>query len=232
MKKKLSLLSCGLFTSFSVLAGQMGPISTDEQHTTYVAITGGNYSSLYQANYTESTNGITTTRESFNDTNNNGFGQIAIGTAARFGTFKFDQQVVASVLGGNLTFNTLTSQYTFKQQVDFGYDIMPNLNVNLIPKLDAYGILGVHYGHFMYKKTSSFATSETFNVSRNQVGFDLGVGLGYAINDTLSLGLKYQYLQYSSTNVYGTNSTVTANEIEQIPPSFNLVGLELRYYIN
>lgn len=230
MKNTLPVLYCSIAVSFSAFAGEIGPIATAND-STYISITGGDYSSQYQANYTKSVSGVTTRRESFNDTNNNGFGQIAVGTSAQIGTFKFDHQAVASVLGGGLSFNTASSKYTFKQQVDFGYDFMPKLNMNIVPKLDMYGILGVHYGHFVYLKSSSSVTSETYDVSRNQVGFNLGVGLSYLINAHLAAGIKYQYWQYGATDVYGTNALGTSNEIEHIPASFNLVGLELRYFI-
>lgn len=229
MKKTLCLLSCSIF-AFSAFAGEMGPMNTSKS-STYIAIAGGDYSSQYQANYTRSVLGETLTRQSFNDTNNNGFGQIAIGTNAHIGTFNFDHQLVASVLGGGLSFNTGSSEYTFKQQVDFGYDVMPKLNITPIPALDLIAVLGVHYGKFIYQKTSATLTSETYNVSRNQIGFNLGAGLNYAINTHLTAGVKYQHWQYGSTDVYGTNALGTANEIEHIPASFNLVGIELRYYI-
>ena len=231
MKNTLFLFSCGIFATSSLFAGEMGPAHT-EALSTYISVTGGYYESQYQANYTPSLAGITLIRESFNNSYNNGFGQIAIGTGASIGSFHFDHQVITSVLGNRLSLNaTNNSTYTFKQQVDFGYDVMPKFNLKKMPRLDLYGILGAHYGLFSYKNTAPSTLIDTYNVSRNQIGFNLGVGLSYAINNTLAVGAKYQHLQYGSTDVYGANAVGTGNEIQTISPSFNLFGIELRFFI-
>ena len=228
MKKSLGLLLCTLTSS--VFAGAMGDVSTSAGPTNYAAISGGYYNSNYQSNYTDYHSSVLYTKQSFNDVNSSGYAQFALGKSSQFGDFKFDQQVVLGKLGGNESFNTLDSKWTFRQNMDFGYDLMPKLS--LFQRLEAFGILGAHYARFVYQKTPLNASPLTsaFNIHSDQIGFNLGAGLNYHIDQNFMVGIKYQHLQYAGVQVNGTNPALSYIIIENITPSFNLVGLELRYF--
>lgn len=230
--KKLLTFCCSMSVAASAFSGAMGAAATNTP-STYIGVTGGYYSNTYQANYSAYDAGTILTQQSFNNTYGNGFGQIAIGTAANIGTFQFDHQVVASFLGGKLSFNTPAfDMYTFKQRADFGYDVMPKFNFNPIQNMNLFGILGVHYGNFVYTKEGMGPTAPAYNVSRNQLGFNLGAGISYAINEHVIAAVKYQHWQYGSTNVYSSGSVGTLSNLESIQPSFNLVGMELKYLVS
>ena len=228
MKNLIILLST--LTACPALAGAMADTQTSTPNRTYVAVGGGYYSSNYQADYTHYTQGVLTSKESFNDAASNGYGQIGLGSRAHFGMLAFDHQLVISKLGGSESFTTPGSNWHFSQNVDFGYDWMPS--IPLLEKLEGVGMLGVHYARFTYQKKSSSLTAVTFNNYKDQIGFNLGAGLNYHLNEALDLGVKYQHWQYSSTQVSGINATATSIDVQQIGPSFNLVGLELHYYLN
>lgn len=230
-KQSLSIVCFAVFGCINnsfVFAGDLGNISSVPAHHPYIAVTGGGYFDLYQANYTQYTLGNLIQLASFNDSSNNGFGQIALGTDAEWGTLIFDHQLMVSKLSGTEFVPVGSDKYSFSQKIDFGYDFMPKINL-IVPQLDAYGILGVHYGQFSYKKTTTDPVGVTFDNTKNQVGFGLGAGLRYQFLAQVSVGVKYQYLQYGVANVYGTNIINTTNEIENFTPSFNLIGLEVRY---
>jgi len=51
------------------------------------------------------------------------------------------------------------------------------------------------------------------------------------VNANVDVGIKYQHWQYASVQVNGANPTSTLIDIEHLTPSYNLIGLELRYYL-
>lgn len=226
MKASIALLVS--ITALPVFAGEMAGAHASP-HTTYVAIGGGYYGSNDQANYTNYTLGSLTAQQSFNDTNTSGYGQLGLGSSAQLGGFEFDHQLSIGKLGDAITFTTPDSNWRFSQNVDFGYDFMPKINMH--PKISAFGILGVHYARFTYKKSSSAPTATIFNDYKDQIGFNLGAGINYQFNDNVVIGIKYQHWQYGSTQVNGINSASTSIDIEQFVPAFNLIGAELHYYI-
>jgi len=153
-----------------------------------------------------------------------------LGSSAHIGSLAFDHQLSVAKLGDSVRFKTgrsNISNWRLTQNVDFGYDWMPKLNV--LDKLTAYGILGAHYARFMYQKTTLSQTSTRFNNHKDQIGFNLGAGLFYALCPQLDVGVKYQHWQYGSTQVSGVNLAATSIDVEDIKPAFNLIGAELRY---
>ncbi len=221
----LSVVACPVFS------GGMGDVSS-ETNSTYVAVSGGYYGANYRSNYTSYDSGILSTQQSFNDTNTNGYGQLGLGASAQLGSLAFDHQISIAKLGGADKFAVGSSNWSHSQNVDFGYDFMPKLN--LIQKISAYGILGAHYARFTNKSipyASSTGLTE-FNNYNDQIGFSLGAGLNYQVKSNIVVGIKYQHLQYQSFQINGANPALTSIDIQQIAPSYNLVGAELRYYIN
>lgn len=228
MKWSSALLLC--ITPLSVFSGSVGEVDIPTTNTTYAFIGGGYYGSDYQSNYTNYFLGALTRKQSFNDTNNSGYGQIGLGVTSHIGSFVFDQQLSLAKLGDSVTFqtgNSNISHWKYSQNIDFGYDWMPKINV--YEKLTAYGMLGVHYARFTYQKSTSSETSTRFNNYKDQIGFNLGAGLFYSLCPNLDLGVKYQHWQYSSTQVSGINLASTSIDIQDIKPAFNLIGAELRY---
>tara|TARA_R110000868_G_scaffold115947_1_gene309275 strand:- start:286 stop:975 length:690 start_codon:yes stop_codon:yes gene_type:complete len=225
MKKSFALL-CSI-ASLSAFAGGMGDVDLAQKNTTYALIGGGYYGSNFQANYTGYLFDDLFEKKSFNDTNNSGYGQIGLGATAHIGSLEFDHQLVLSKLGESVKFQTGSSNWRFSQNIDFGYDWMPK--VNLLDKLTGYGILGVHYARFTYQKTTSSQTATRFNNYKDQVGFNLGAGLFYAIYHHFDLGVKYQHWQYGSAQVSGMNLISSLIDVQDIKPAFNLIGAELRY---
>lgn len=206
--------------------------------SSYISIGGGYYKSNYQSDFTNYYLNTLVEKQSFNNANNDGYGQIGIGTSSRIGTFKFNHQLTLSKLFNGITLNTTNSDWEFYQNFDFGYDWMPKYNLN--KNLTAYGLLGVHYANFSYIKNSSQPSSTTFNANDYQVGFDLGAGLYYKLASYLEIGVKYQLITYAATNTSGQSiSKGTINNVylpttihlQNVTPSFNLIGAELRYYL-
>lgn len=230
MKTSIALLCSVIATP--IFAGSMGDVSSSMANSTYVSIGGGYYGADYRSNYTNYTLGALTTEQSFNDTNTNGYGQLGLGASAQIGSWVFDHQVSIAKLGGSDKFTTGSSNWSHTQNVDFGYDLMPKMS--LLEKINAYGILGAHYARFTNKKIP-FVVSSTpteFNNYNDQVGFNLGAGLSYQVNPNVLVGIKYQHLQYQSFQINGANPALTVIDIQQITPSYNLIGAELRYYLN
>lgn len=226
MKKILSLLfTVAVLPAF---AGEMGSQETSLGKS-YVMIGGGYYSGDYQSNYTNTASGISL-QQTFNNKMSNGYGQIGLGTGAQIGSFIFDHQVSVGKLGSSETFDTADSHYSYNQNFDFGYDLMPKMN--LLQSVNAYGILGVHYARFLYKKTpfNYLEGTSAFNNQKDQLGFNLGVGLTYQVTSNFVAGVKYQHWQYQSTQIHAINGDSTVVDIEDVTPVFNLVGVELRYY--
>lgn len=211
-------------------AGGMGDAQSSPPNRTYVSIGGGYYGSNYQENYTNYSSGVLSKQESFNGSNTSGYGQVGLGASARIGSLSFDHQLSIAKLGDAVSFNTPQSTWRFSQNVDFGYDFMPK--INMLQKISGYGLLGAHYARFTYQKKTSSPTSTSFNTYKDQIGFNLGAGLNYHINAKVDLGIKYQHWQYASTQVNGKNPASTSIDIEQLRPSYNLIGLELRYYLS
>lgn len=230
MKRQLSLLTYSCLFAAPVFSGAMADATSTTSPATYFSIGGGYYVSQYQANYTSYTSGVLNQQASFDNTNNNSYGQLAIGANSHISGLEFAHQLVVSKLAKSFVLSTGSSTYQFKQNADFGYDLMPKIKI--INNLNAYGILGAHYGFFNYSHTSISASSPLFNINKNQFGFNLGVGLNYRINPAFAVGLKYQHLQYNSVNVEATNNTYTSIEVEHLTPSYDLVGLEIRYYFS
>jgi opacity protein-like surface antigen len=214
-------------TALPVFAGQMGPVETSMGQT-YIMIGGGYYAGQYQSNFTRHDSGILTIQQSFDDAHSSGYGQLGLGTNADFGPFMFDHQISVNKLWGTESFSTASSLYEYKQTVDFGYDFMPKMK--LFQSLSAYGILGAHYARFHYSKATDVAAATSFDANKDQLGINLGAGLNYQINANFAVGVKYQHWQYQETQVQGTNALVTQVDRENITPTFNLVGVELRYY--
>lgn len=228
MKPSVALL----FSIFSLPAftGDLGDVQTSPYNKTYALIGGGYYSSNYETNYTSYFLGTLTEKQTFNDENNSGYGQIGLGASARVGSLEFDHQLVLAKLGSSVNFISTAStpgKWTISQDFDFGYDWMPK--INLIKKLTGYGILGVHYARFHYVKIPLNQTVTMFDHTKNQIGFNLGVGLFYNLCPSLDVGVKYQHWQYSSTKFHGINSARTTIDDENYTPTFNLIGAEVRY---
>ncbi len=213
----------------SAYSGELGPASLPAKKN-YISISGGYVNGDYQTNYSKYTSGVLTEKQSFNDNYANGYGQLALGRSAQIGSLLFDHQIVLTKLGGNLTFYTTRIKREYLQNVDFGYDWMPK--ISLFKQVEAIGILGVHYGIFHYKKTASNSSVATanYNLPKNEIGFNLGAGLYYHLNDDFLVGVKYQHLQYQATQLEGHNATVPYDTSANMSPGFNLVGAELRYY--
>jgi opacity protein-like surface antigen len=228
MKVIYSLLLAAV--ALPAVGGTMGPQASQDLGSTYIMIGGGYANADYQSNFTGYTSGALTGQGSFNDVYQNGYGQIGIGADARWGTLNFDHQVVAGKLGGTESFTTRSSLFQFRQNVDFGYDVMPKMN--LMSSLNAFGILGVHYGRFSYLKTPIVTGESNFNAQRDQIGFNLGAGLEYRVTPNFGVGVKYQHWQYKSTTVSGSDLAGSDIDVENITPAFNLAGVELRYYWN
>ena len=85
--------------------------------------------------------------------------------------------------------------------------------------------------HVLQIRASPTGLTE-FNNYNDQIGFNLGAGLNYQVKSNIVVGIKYQHLQYQNFQINGANPALTSIDIQQITPSFNLVGAELRYYIN
>lgn len=216
--------------SLPAFAGDLGGVQISPDNTTYALIGGGYYSSNYLANYTNYFLGALTAKKTFNDTNNSGYGQIGLGATARVGSLEFDHQLVIAKLGASADFISQISslgKWSWSQDFDFGYDWMPK--INLVKKFTAYGILGVHYARFDYVKIPLNPTSTMFDHKKNQIGFNLGAGLFYALCPSLDVGVKYQHWQYNSIQFSGLNPSMTMIDVENITPTFNLVGAEVRY---
>ncbi len=233
LKKTILPILLLLLNPPSILAKTNNPLDS-----TYVSVGGGYYRSNYQSDFTNYYLNTLVEKQSFNSINNNGYGQIGIGTSANIGTLKFNHQLILSKLFNAVKFNTANSNWEFNQNFDFGYDWMPKFK--LLHDLTAYGLLGVHYANFIYIKNSSLPSSTTFNSNEYQVGFDLGAGLYYKVTSYLEIGLKYQHISYSAANTSGQSiSTGSINNVylpttihtQNVTPSFNLIGAELRYYI-
>ena len=215
--------------SASLFAGDMAEAqSPDEHRNTYVFINGGYYKGLYQTNFTRYSRGVLTSLESFDDPHSDGYGQLGLGRAASIGWFAFDHQLSVGRLFGTRSFRAGTSNFNFKQEIDFGYDFMPKISV--FQSLIAYGIVGAHYGRFTYQKIPSLTTATYFHSNNNELGFNLGAGVNYEFNTCFSLGIQYQHWQYGSTQVFALNTLSERNEIQRFEPSFDLVGVNLRYY--
>ncbi|MDX2346652.1 MAG: outer membrane beta-barrel protein [Legionella sp.] len=226
MKKLLCLL--GAITTSPLFAGQMGEINTVPQHLTYVFIGGGYYSGIYQKLDADYEAGVLDSMGTYNLNTSNGYGQIGIGTEAHIDTFVFDHQVSVIKLGGAKTFYSPHSSNSLKQEIDFGYDFMPKMNI--VKQLYAYGILGAHYARFKYEKNPLTAPGIVFNSAKDQIGFNLGAGLNYQINPNIIVGVKYQHLQYSTVKIRGSSDALHGIDAEQFTPAFNLIGADLRYY--
>lgn len=229
-KIKLTLL---LLTSLPIFAN-----TNNLFDSTYVSIGGGYYKSNYQSDFTNYYLNTLVEKQSFNNMNNDGYGQIGIGTNSKIGTLQFDHQLTLSKLFNSMILNTANSEWEFYQNFDFGYDWMPKFTLK--NNLTAYGILGVHYANFAYIKNSPQPGSTTFNANDYQVGFDLGAGLYYKLTSYLDIGLKYQHISYASEETSGQSiSKGTVNNVylpttihlQNVTPSFNLIGAEVRYYI-
>lgn len=199
--------------------------------TTYLSIGGGLLQGGYQSNYTNYLNGILAIQQSYNDKQSSGYAEISLGVPEQIGSFVFDHQFSLIKLGGSRAFTSPDSSWLFKQDIDLGYDWL--LKFSIQQGLSAYGILGVQVGRFKYSKIPypAFTFSATnFNNHKDQIGFNLGLGMMYQINSHVIAGIKYQHLEYASAQVEGTNAEMTSIDIEHITPVFNLVGAELRYY--
>jgi len=224
---KISAVLLLSIASLPTFAGSMGEENISPFNTTYVLIGGGYYGSDYQANYTNYFLGALTAKQSFNDSNDGGYGQIGLGATAHIGSLAFNHQLVLAKLGDSVKFKTGSSNWRWSQNVDVGYDWMPKINI--AEKLTGYGILGVHYARFTYQKITSSQTSTRFNNYKDQIGFNLGAGLFYTIYPQLDLGVKYQHWQYGSTQVSGIDLASTSIDVQDLKPAFNLIGAELRY---
>ncbi|MDF1645561.1 MAG: hypothetical protein P1U61_01080 [Legionellaceae bacterium] len=105
---------------------------------------------------------------------------------------------------------------------------MPKMDI--LEKLSAYGILGVHYARFKYEKNPLTPLGIVFNNIKDQIGFNLGAGFYYLINSNIMVGVKYQHLQYNHVNIRGSSTAEHGIDVEQFTPAFNLVGADLRFY--
>ncbi|MCH9755595.1 MAG: outer membrane beta-barrel protein [Gammaproteobacteria bacterium] len=226
MKKSFCLLWA--LAASPVFAGQMGDIPPPLQHSTYVFIGGGYYSGMYQKLDADYEDGALESMGTFDLNTSNGYGQIGIGTGSRIDRFIFDHQISVIKLGGSNMFYSPHSTNKLKQNIDFGYDFMPKMDI--LEKLYAYGILGVHYAQFKYEKNPLIAPGIVFNNLKEQIGFNLGVGLNYQISPHFVLGVKYQHLQYNAVKIRGSSNAEHEIDAEQFKPAFNLVGADLRYY--
>lgn len=229
MKHTSALLLC--IIAFPSYSGEMGDQSTSTNQN-FISISGGYHSGHYQSNYTKYTSGVLYEQSSFDDKHTNGYEQLALGRGAHFGSLSFDHQIALSKLNGSESFYTHRSKWAFSQTVDFGYDWMPKLNV--FRQLEAFGILGVHYARFYYKKHQLYSSlpTATFDVHKDQIGFNLGAGFYYHVSPSILLGIKYQHWQYQAAQVDGYNYYISSIARENITPTFNLAGVELRYYWN
>jgi len=213
--------------SFSAYSGTTGAIVTSEPKN-FISVSGGYYGSNYQANQTRYVSGILNEQNSFNNNNSSAYGQLALGTGNHLGGLFFDHQLVISKLNSGKSFFTANSKYSFSQNFDFGYDWMPRISV--FQRVEAFAILGLHYARFHFTKYPINLASVQFDVYNDKFGFNLGGGLNYRINSNFSLGIKYQYWQYQVAQMSGYNPYSSRISNQRISPSFNLVGLELRYY--
>lgn len=195
----------------------------------YIFAGGGYYGGIYQKLDLDYDDGLLETMTSSDAAHSDGYGQIGIGAGRSIDKFVFDHQLSVLKLGGANLFNSPHSHNKFQQQIDFGYDFMPK--IDLVEKLSAYGILGVHYARFKYEKNPlAGSTGVTFNHLKDQIGFNLGAGFNYQINNDFVLAIKYQHLQYARVSVYASTPTGSVIDAEQFKPAYNLIGADLRYY--
>lgn len=224
MKKQGCLL--GMLLPLTVVAGQMGPEPSPNK--SYAFIAGGYYSGLYQKVDTDYDDAVLESMTSADTSHSDGYGQVGVGMATQIDKFVFDHQLSILKLGGTNRFTSPHSTNALKQNIDFGYDFLPK--IDLFKQFYGFGILGVHYGRFQYEKEPRLGPGVAFNIRKDQIGFDLGAGINYQINEHFTIGAKYQHLQYKSIKVSGTSSASNEIDAEQFTPAFNLVGGLLRYY--
>lgn len=215
--------------SCSAFSGVMGAASV-QSHSNYLGLGGGYFGGNDQALYYHYTSSALTIQQSYNDTYQSGYGQISLGRQDHIDRLVFDHQIVVSKLGNTQKFTTSDSNWTWYQNVDFGYDWMPKINFS--DAFNANGILGVHYARFTYQKKPYTQVSSTtaFDVYDDQIGFNLGAGLNYQINEQFAVGIKYQHWQYSQITASGTNTAQTSVDVEKYTPTYNMFGAEVRYY--
>lgn len=217
-----------LLSASPTFAGQMGEPNKDTSYPSYAFIGGGYYNGLYQKIDTDFENGALDTMSAYDLRTSNGYTQIGLGTRSHINTFRFDHQVSVIKLWGDNFFYSPHSTNRLRQNIDFGYDFMPLMNI--IQPLYAYGLLGVHYAQFKYQKNPLVTPGITFNHAKDQIGFNLGAGLNYALTPNVVIGVKYQHLQYNSTKVQASSNAEHAIDAETFTPAFNLVGADLRFY--
>ncbi|MFZ4076890.1 MAG: hypothetical protein ACOYKA_02795 [Legionellaceae bacterium] len=197
----------------------------------FVALSGGYYNSNYQRTTTDYQLGLLDGIATDNHSNDSGYLQLALGRTDHIDGLSFAHQIVVSKLFHEEIFTRTTCNWFYRQNVDFGYDWMPSINLFERWGLGSYGILGAHYARFVYEKIPFVSSSSisTINTYQDQLGFNLGAGVNYRLNDKFLLGLKYQHLQYASVQNSGVAPLGDQVNLERISPAFNLVGLELRY---
>ncbi len=87
---------------------------------------------MYQKVDADYDRGALGSMETYDLNTSNGYGQIGIGTRSHIDTFIFDHQVSVIKLGSTKTFYSPRSANKLKQNIDFGYDFMPKMDLVLI----------------------------------------------------------------------------------------------------
>lgn len=220
--KNISLLFLALSISLPSFSGKMEEARPNHG---YVFVSGGIYDGDFESDFIRHENGVLTERSSFNNQYDNGYGQIGLGYTAMIDTFIFNNEISLSKFFDSFQLKTSSNRWRFNQRVDVGYDVLPV--IPLLPRLNAFALIGGHYGSFTYRRDGRDGT--IFNIVRNQLGLALGAGLRFKVSDALSLGLKYQHLQYAAIDASGISAGGTRADNNRIKPAFNVYAAQIVY---
>jgi outer membrane immunogenic protein len=127
---------------------------------------------------------------------------LVFGIQADFGGLDFGDSGDAS---GNAVINTFPVSYAVEDSFDTDWilTVKPRIGVLASDNLLIYATGGVavtsiKFSHDYNAITSNNSTTESFSETNTQWGWVAGAGTEYAINDNLSFGAEYLYMDFGS----------------------------------
>ena len=189
----------------------------------FVALQYGRFTCNFKTENTRVENNVTTEKLSFNDKyRSNEFG-LQVGDHMIFDQMYFVWGGEASLMTGNYTLAKASN--TVKYKSDYAFGLFARPGIYLHERLGFYLHLAFKVGNFRFQKTATTTTS--YDSREHLMGYALGAGFVFQINECWGTTIDFTHTQYASTTINATHGAGAAKKIDtlKLTPSYQAVRL-------